>query len=287
MRVPSLESAKALVHEFLSTGRRPDWAREAEATSHEIDLDLVRTLFRHAMEQYDARRIDAFVAPRLHCALRLPRRVAYDRGVWTWLAVECDDFIRFRFDPPVGAAESDDEDVSDAGIHHWRYDGEILRNGVARLWWGAELVRNGPSYAYVPHVFRSVKTAEYALELVYSWHRPAAIAFTRVAAGIDGAPSLPERHMKELSKRLRVQLALRAAEAVGADGDEIETDEFDIDWARHRPAWADLRTTDVAMLEGPTTGVGSPEAIDELTTWFRRIADRIAVPAVQSASGRT
>ncbi len=56
---------------------------------------------------------------------------------------------------------------------------------VSRLWWGAEMVRNGPSYEDVPRVFSRVRTAEFALELSYSRYRPAAIAFTRVA---DGCP---------------------------------------------------------------------------------------------------
>src|SRR5439155_21917768 len=139
-----------------------------------------------------------------------------------WLALAfCRDYVKWRFPSEATA---------------WRYYGDLLRNAVSRLWWGAEMVRNGPSYEWVPRVFSRVRTAQFALELSYSRYRPAAIAFTRVAEGIGNREKLSDPVMKDLSKSINSYLSLTALEARGLS--EKEMDIVDDDWRKHHPSLA-------------------------------------------------
>jgi len=257
-------SAVATVtRDYLAGGHVPtDWKEVSEdtGTGIEIDLRLLKDLVHHAVENCDRKEVDAWLAPRLHCALPIPRRVAADRYVWMWLALECEEYIRFRF-------------TGKKGIRAWRINGELLRNGISRLWWGAEMCRNGSTYVDVETVFTRTRTAEFALELMYSWNRPAAIAFARVAEGKDGGERLKDEMLEALSSSLRVQLSLRALEAAHLDREE-DTEEYDPEWGRHTPALADLLGP-TSELRGPRRREAAKSAIDELVGWMREVADGV------------
>jgi hypothetical protein len=170
---------------------------------------------------------------------------------------------------------------SEGKVTLFRYHGELLRNALSRLWWGAELVRSGPSYEYVPVVFKSVRTAEFALELKYSWYRPAAIAFACVAEGLDGGRGLNDDQKKDVSKTVNAYLSLTALEARGLEEDDSQ----DHEWRRHRPALMEALVDDVAKLKGPNDGLASEQARRDLERWFREIADGIATKAAAPAAG--
>ncbi len=143
-----------------------------------------------------------------------------------------------------------------------------MRNALSRLWWGAELVRNGPSYENVSYVFRRTRTAQWVLELDYSRYRPAPIAFVRVAEGIrDDEQPLSDDRMRALSKRVNALLTLHALEAMGLH--EMEED-IDLDWYRHRPELSEI--TSEALPTGPQDGFVSEDAIAPLEEWFRTLA---------------
>jgi hypothetical protein len=250
--------AAAMTTEFRAGGPPPDLARHVEPTDEDFDPDLIRALFTAALELDKPKaELDSWLAPRFHYLFRISRRTASDRGVWAWLAATiCRQYVMTRF-------------AGEGPITPMRYYGELLRNAVSRLWWGAEMVRNGPSYEYVPIVFSRVRTAEFALELRYSWYRPAAIAFTRVAEGVGRGKRLSDEEMKDLSKSVNAYLSLTALESIGLNEDENGL--FDEDWRQHGPSLAEATGSELSRLVGPQDGVASRQALDGLDDWFRRI----------------
>jgi len=257
--------ANALTPEFLAGGSLPNLDRYREQIEEPVlreeamtgvDVDLVTELLGQAAQQeLEEGELDAWLAHRLHFAIRVPRRIAGDRWFWAWLALTAGrDFVRHRFKDKKG-------DVTE-----WRYTGVLTRNALSRLWWGAEMVRNGPDYAHVPIVFRRVRTAQWALELKYSWYRPAPIAFARVAE--TGPKPLSDDAMKALSKRINAYLSLSVLEGMGLD--DGQTDAFDKDWRKRQPT---LKEALGEGLEGPCDGYASKESIDGLEGWFRSLAE--------------
>lgn len=89
---------------------------------------------------------DRWLAPRFHWALRLTRREAGDWRMWTWLAV-C------RYPEYVVARWPSVKDGLPSPTNRDRFDGAVNKQAFARLWWGAELYRNGTDYSPVEATF--------------------------------------------------------------------------------------------------------------------------------------
>lgn len=230
---------------------------EALLELQRVTLEVRSSTLERASDDDAKAAMDAWLAPRLHACLRVPRRLAADRGFWAWLDIEhLAPYVEERFQPREGER-----------VATWRYAGTYLRNGVSRLWWGADMVRNGPSYEYVGFVFRRVRTAQFALELSYSQHRAAAIAFTRVAEGLDGGGQLSDARMQGLSKRINVELAVRSLEALaevhGFDDDPPAT------WFATTPSIDDLLADELPV--GPPTEPVPDDLIRSLESWFRSL----------------
>lgn len=270
LRVVRPDARVTLCAMVAESGRLPSGWEESytEPLEGRCDRQLVVELAERCANLMPEEQMDSWLAPRLHCALRIARADASNEGMWSWLALHCHSFVQARF----GA--------DGARVHPWRYNGVWSRNALSRLWWGAEMTRNGPDYGATPLCFSRVRTAQFALELMYSWDRAAAIAFVRVAEGADGGPRLPDSSMKELSKRLKVYLTLRGLDGFG-DGSEEETDESDPAWIQHIPSLRSLLVADVKSLRGPNTGKCLPERIGRLVTWFREIVDGTGDPQEQ------
>src|SRR3712207_5044930 len=73
---------------------------------------------------------DTWLSPRLHSALRLTRAEAGDRGLWHWLALRYRSYVEYRW-------------TGDGGVNRDRWFGPVHKQALARLWWGAELFRDG------------------------------------------------------------------------------------------------------------------------------------------------
>ncbi len=117
---------------------------------------------------------DAWLAPRVHDALRLSRREASDVRLWHFLSVRFREYIEWRWTGREGIAEV-------------RVTGSTNRHAVARLWWGAELVRNGPDYALVSQAFALQETVQWLLDIEAFQNRPAALAYVGyLGDGVDG-----------------------------------------------------------------------------------------------------
>ena len=223
-----------------------------------IDIELLQELADETLRRdfEDNNKLDAWLSPRIHFALRFPPRLASDPRVWTWLAVSVfHRYIQRRW-------------AQQGVVNLSRYvdnKGLNLTNGLSRLWWAAEMTRNGPDYSPTGHVLARVRTAQFALELAYSSFRPAAIAFSRVCE--ESNPPLTDIEMRQLSTRMRAYLSTTSLEALGVSHDESGA--TDPAWLQHRPSLGDvLRET--ALLEGPQHGRVSKESIDSVEAWMKK-----------------
>ncbi len=134
--------------------------------------DLVDdTMFKFRDNRTDA---DGWLAPRLHATLRLTRREAADRRLWNHLALAvAPDYVAWRHPPtaPQGKVPR---------INPARFKGAPDRQCFSRLWWAAEMFRNGADYAPVVTACSNQDLVHNALRMDLVDHRPTALALTRI-----------------------------------------------------------------------------------------------------------
>ncbi|MBD0841863.1 DUF6339 family protein [Streptomyces sp. TRM68416] len=128
------------VHEGIDLAKVVDPLPEDDARWF---VEPVRSLVEDAMFEFreDRTRADAWLAPRLHATLRLTRREAADKRLWNHIALAvAPDYVAWRHlskptaDRPVRRIAAE------------RFRGPADRQCFSRLWWAAELFRNGPDY---------------------------------------------------------------------------------------------------------------------------------------------
>ncbi|MER5377360.1 DUF6339 family protein [Streptomyces sp. NPDC002553] len=118
---------------------------------------------------------DAWLAPRLHATLRLTRREAADPRLWNHLALAvAPDYVAFRHPPapPRGGGAP--------RINRERFKGAADRQCFSRLWWAAEMFRDGGDYAPVETACANQDLIHNGLRLALVDHRPTAQALVRV-----------------------------------------------------------------------------------------------------------
>ncbi|MFF7183784.1 DUF6339 family protein [Streptomyces sp. NPDC008222] len=136
-------------------------------------LTAIRDLIDDAMYTYrDGRptQADAWLAPRLHAILRLTRAEAADSALWNYLALGvAPDFVVWRH-------FSDKKKV----VNPLYFKGPYHKQAFARLWWSAELFRNGPDYEPVVIACGNQDMLNTVLRLEVIDHRPTAQALVRL-----------------------------------------------------------------------------------------------------------
>ncbi|MFJ2728825.1 DUF6339 family protein [Streptomyces collinus] len=137
----------------------------------------LRELIDDALHQFKENRTeaDAWLAPRLHAALRLTRREAADRRIWNHLALGvAPDYVVWRH-ASVPTSGSADSRVAAA-----RFKGAPDRQCFSRLWWAAELFRNGEDYAPVVVACSNQDLIHSVMRSDLVDHRPTAQALVRL-----------------------------------------------------------------------------------------------------------
>ncbi|MFD5051148.1 DUF6339 family protein [Streptomyces tendae] len=104
-------------------------------------VESIRSLVDDVMFAFEKERTraDAWLAPRLHATLRLTRQEAADSRLWNHLALAvAPDYVVWRH-------------LSDSSrrVAAARFQGPADRQCFSRLWWAAELFRDGPDYGPV------------------------------------------------------------------------------------------------------------------------------------------
>ncbi|MFK0099296.1 DUF6339 family protein [Streptomyces sp. NPDC091040] len=141
------------------------------------ELQPVRDLVDDAMHVFGGEKVtaaDAWLAPRLHATLRLTRREAADRRLWNYLALGvAPDYVVWRHttEPRKGEVPK---------VAPTRFRGAAYTQAFARLWWAAELFRNGSDYGPVAKVCAHQDMLNTALRLAAIDHRPTAQALVNL-----------------------------------------------------------------------------------------------------------
>jgi len=258
--------------EFLGGARLAD-ASDYRLPSADVRVDVedVQRLADEAVQDFGERSLegDAWLAPRLHNLLRLERRQASNQGFWRWMALEVmPEYVKHRW-------------AKNGAVDAYRYLGTgyfLRRNAVSRLWWGAEVMRNGSDYAEVEHAFKSSGVEQYALDLRFGNLRPAAIAFSRVARGAAGGRPLKFDEIKELSKRVNLLLSGTSLESLAPAGQD-EVDEPYEEWLEDEVDAEVLANAHLGDIEGPPDPKSADEEIDEYVRWFAEVVQGMGLAA--------
>lgn len=193
-----------------SDGSAPELAGYLEDFTRDTDLQPLVNTTNHAINKYAGQqsKSDAWLAPRVHATLRLSRREAGDRRIWNYLAVgPLFKYVHWRWNQGEGGSAK----------FPTRFFGGMRDHAVARLWWGAELTRNGPSYDSTKLFFENTDVPNSWLNLHAFRHRPAAIASVLFIYQyrIDGVP-VGDRH-RDLVKGFNSALTTTVLDAVAAN----------------------------------------------------------------------
>ncbi|MEV6193544.1 DUF6339 family protein [Streptomyces sp. NPDC051920] len=140
-------------------------------------VEPLRELIDDALHQFKKNRTeaDAWLAPRLHAALRLTRREAADRRIWNHLALGvAPDYVVWRH-ASAPSAGSQDSRVAAA-----RFKGAPDRQCFSRLWWAAELFRDGGDYAPAVAACSNQDLIHSVMRSDLVDHRPTAQALVRI-----------------------------------------------------------------------------------------------------------
>ncbi|MGP3686308.1 DUF6339 family protein [Streptomyces sp. IBSNAI002] len=239
-------------------------AAEMLGAAHRWRTGPVRVLIDESMRRFGDQRTaaDGWLAPRLHATLRMTRAEAADGRLWNFVAmVVAPDYVAWRH-------RGSDRGSGSGAATAARFCGPHYTQAFSRLWWAAELFRDGADYRPVEAACRVQDVLQTTMRLDVIDHRPTAQAILKVlerqlAAGV----SRPGDQVNALSA------------AVNAAGSTLVYDVL----APDRPAdtdalqeWID-EAEDAAeapwgrLPEGPGDGVVSRSSVEALVPIFEQL----------------
>jgi len=130
----------------------------------------VRELLDEAMNRFDGKRTaaDGWLAPRLHATLRMTRTEAANDELWNFLAlVVAPDYVVWRHKGASVAMPA-------------RFSGTHYTQAFSRLWWAAELFRDGSDYGPVAIACHVQDILNTTMRLDIIDHRPTAMAILHI-----------------------------------------------------------------------------------------------------------
>ncbi|MEW2529379.1 DUF6339 family protein [Streptomyces sp. NPDC047071] len=165
----------------------------------------VRELVEDAMHEFQDQKstqADAWLAPRLHATLRLSRREAADRRLWNHLALGvAPDYVVWRHGSGSKVAPD-------------RFRGSADKQAFSRLWWMAELFRNGPDYRPVVMACGVQDVPNSLLRLDVIDHRPTALAMARL---METGTVTTGREVNALGKAVNASAATLMYDVIAPD----------------------------------------------------------------------
>ena len=218
----------------------------------------IRELLERAMTRFDDNRTaaDGWLAPRLHATLRMTRAEAGDGKLWNHLAMlVAPDYVVWRHKGTEIAPSS-------------RFSGPHYTQCFSRLWWAAELFRDGPDYRPVEVACSIQDILNTTLRLDVIDHRPTAQALLAVFKGLisSGVPR-PGDHINALSSAVNTAGSTLVYDVLAPDNQPLVEDLHD--WI------ADAATAPAVhwdrLPEGPDDGRVSRTAIDTLVPLFEKL----------------
>jgi hypothetical protein len=138
--------------------------------------------------------IDRLAAPAIHRALPLGRRLAADKSLWRFLTVvHRPDFVRHRWE---------NRSFTQTRERFWAAGTSGDSNAIGRLWWIAELTRDGRDYTLTERVLSRPVLANPLFSRKLSWYRPAVEACADVIG--DAPKDRIEQALRLFNKSLSV-----------------------------------------------------------------------------------
>jgi hypothetical protein len=223
----------------------------------------VRELVDEAMKRYgsDTRTAaDAWLAPALHATLRLTRRDAAESSLWNHIALRvAPDYVFWRH--PGRPSER----TPIPAVNRARFCGPFHSQAFARLWWAAELFRDGPDYAPVVLACGNQDMLNTTLRLEISLHRPTAQAILRLLSAGEG---LTGREVNALVQAVNMAGSTLAYESIAPD-DEPDVDAYS-DWMEGLTG--ELVRFD-SLPDGPDDGRVPARSVEALIPLFEQLFD--------------
>jgi len=194
---------------FVTEGVQVDFTRYERDFPRHVSLDPLSRVLDHGMTKFDdPPEADKWLGPRVHAALRLTRREASERGLWSYLGlVPFQDYVRWRF---PNAADT-------------RFAGPPHDHALGRLWWGGELLRNGSDYTDVVTGLH-IQDIPNSFRFDIFHRRVLSVAAVRVLGTWRNGSSATGRQANRLLQAMNLALVTLAIDAdipdPGAEGDE-------------------------------------------------------------------
>jgi hypothetical protein len=218
----------------------------------------VRELLDEAMRRFEANRTaaDGWLAPRLHATLRMSRGEASDTRRWNYIAMLIgSDYVVWR------------HRGSDAAVSG-RFSGPHYTQAFSRLWWAAEMFRNGADYRPVEIACRVQDMLNTVLRLDVIDHRPTVLAIIRLLGKLtDAGVSRLGDHVNALSSAVNTAGSTLMFDVLAQEGrSEREALQNWIGDVGNMPpvAWNRLPY-------GPDDGEVADEALEPLVALFEQL----------------
>lgn len=236
-----------------------------------IDLTPLRGVITAAMTR-EPRDSDAWLGPRIHATLRLTRREAGDKRVWEYLTVvEHPDYVRWRW----GNSDHPEDPVPQD-----RFLGEDSKNALARLWWAAEMTRNGSDYSRTVRALNISRFSVSWLHLILSHHRAAALAVADFLHTFN-TTGATDTQGQVMAKAVNVALRTISLDALA---NSPPTDAVAVrDWIAGK---IDETTMIDELPTGPDEAPVPEEDITAVLTFLNELAERIRLTEVKGERRR-
>jgi hypothetical protein len=237
---------------------------EVDSIGRDLDLQPLGAFVDEAMRLHVADPVasDSWLAPRVHYALRLTRREAADRSLWRHLAVASfPDYVRWRWAGRKGVALD-------------RFVGPEYKHALGRLWWGAELARNGPDYATVAKMFEMQDIPNNLQRMNMFHNRAMALASIRYLSTLDAGSNAVGRDVNKVGKAVNLVMTTTVLDAAAPDrGPDVNAVD---EWIAGSP---DETKFMVAAPEGPDEDPVDPESIRRVEGVIDRVAKTLPLRA--------
>ncbi|MGY0059634.1 DUF6339 family protein [Streptomyces sp. LZ34] len=145
-------------------------------------------------------RADAWLAPRLHATLRMTRAEAANPELWNFMSLAvAPDYVIWRHRGPATSATLSPTAPAD------RFVGVHYKHAFARLWWAAEMFRDGEDYRSAEFACGNQDVLNTALRLNAIDHRPTALAILQVLRNMAASKaSLLGDHVNALASEVNI-----------------------------------------------------------------------------------
>ncbi|MFD8386366.1 DUF6339 family protein [Streptomyces sp. NPDC059679] len=237
------------------------------------------------MRRFTERRTgaDAWLAPRLHATLRMTRAEAANPELWNFMSLAvAPDYVIWRHRRAATSEMSTPTAPAD------RFVGAHYKNAFARLWWAAEMFRDGEDYRSVEFACSNQDVLNTALRLNSIDHRPTALALLQVLRNMaTRRTSRLGDHVNALAPEINIVGSTLMYDVI-APAEPPDADAV-LDWIAEGESAPTVPLE--SLPDGPRDGKVLKSSVDALVKIFEKVHEespylrRRGAPAEESGSG--